>query len=227
MLSLCREGCSAMLTPVETISEARRASRSKLGPTVAAAFALALAMPHVAQAGLKNDVFRWFGICHSVGYHAQECCPCSREGMPLYGDPTTQGYFNPRPRGPMVLHPTDYTMAYPSALYWQGVDPYRTPAAKPPRGEVITTPEEEPAPVDAVPAEAPESDDPPVGPDEAEPAPEPGPAPAPSASSNRGARYRSTNSSRNVSKSRSSRSLSSRGQRYVPGPQRSSGVQSR
>jgi hypothetical protein len=200
-----------------------------LPSTVAAAFGvtLAIAAPGVAQAGLKNDVFRWFGICHSVGYHAQECCPCSREGMPLYGDPTTQGYFNPRPRGPMVLHPTDYTMDYPSSLYWQGVDPYRTPATAAPQGEVITTPEEA-APVEAVPVETPESDDPPVGPDEADPAPEPGPAPAsPSASSNRGARYRSTNTSRNVSKSRSSRSSSSRGQRYVPGPQRSSAVQSR
>ena len=217
-----------MLTPVETFSEVRRAGQSWTTPTVVMALSLtlALAMPGVAQAGLKNDVFRWLGICHSVGYHAQECCPCSREGMPLYGDPTTQGYFNPRPRGPMVLHPTDYTMDYPSALYWQGIDPYRTPAAAAPRGEEITTPEEA-APVEAVPVETPESDDPPVGPDEAEPAPEPAPAPAPSASSNRGARYRSTNTSRNVSKSRSSRSSSSRGQRYVPGPQRSSAVQGR
>lgn len=217
-----------MLTHVEPVSEARPARRSWLPSKVAAAWGvmLAIAVPGVAQAGLKNDVFRWFGICHSVGYHAQECCPCSREGMPLYGDPTTQGYFNPRPRGPMVLHPTDYTMDYPSSLYWQGVDPYRTPAAAAPQGEVITTPEEA-APVEPVPMETPESDDPPVGPDEAEPAPEPGPAPAPSASSNRGPRYRSTNSSRNVSKSRSSRSSSSRGQRYVPGPQRSSAMQSR
>jgi len=217
-----------MLTSVEMISEARRASRSWLPPTVAAALSLtlALAMPAVAQAGLKNDVFRWFGICHSVGYHAQECCPCSREGMPLYGDPTTQGYFNPRPRGPMVLHPTDYGMYQPSYLYWQGVDPYQTPAAAA-QGEVITTPTEETAPAEDAPLDTPESDDPPVGPDEAEPAPEPGPAPAPSASSSRGPRYRSTNSSRNVSKSRNSRSSSSRGQRYVPGPQRSSAVQGR
>ena len=219
-----------MLTPVEMISEARRASRSWMPPTVAAALSLtlALAMPAVAQAGIKNDVYRWFGICHSVGYHAQECCPCSREGMPLYGDPTTQGYFNPRPRGPMVLHATDYGMYAPSNLYWQGqaIDPYQAPTAAA-QGEVITTPTEETAPAEGAPLETPESDDPPTGPDEAEPAPEPGAAPAPSASSTRGPRYRSTNSSRNVSKSRNSRSSNSRGQRYVPGPQRSSAVKGR
>ncbi|MBX9789919.1 MAG: hypothetical protein K2Y37_13460 [Pirellulales bacterium] len=173
--------------------------------------------------GPVNTMFRWIGVCYSVGYHAQECCPCAAAGQPLYGSPCAQGYLNPQPRGPIVLQECDHGMYSPSHLYWQGGD------TSPYQGEMITAPTEVTAPAETettVPTDAaPANDPPPAGPDEAEPAPEP--APAPSASSPRGPRYRSTKSSRSVSGARSSRSANSRGQRYVPGPSRSSAVQSR
>ena len=40
-------------------------------------------------------------------------------GSPLYGDPTTQGYFNPRPRGPMV---TKYTQQFLRQVEWGELD---------------------------------------------------------------------------------------------------------
>ena len=175
--------------------------------------------------GPVNTMFRWIGVCYSVGYHAQECCPCAAAGQPLYGSPCAQGYLNPQPRGPIVLHECDHGMYSPSHLYWQGGEGY--PGQYPYQGEMITAPTEVAAPDEtAAPTEAAPADDPPpAGPDEAEPAPEPAGAPAPSAASPRGPRYRSTKASHSTSGTSSSRS--NRGQRYVPGPQRSSAVQSR
>ncbi|MGE0537520.1 MAG: hypothetical protein AB7O68_21300 [Pirellulales bacterium] len=217
-----------MLTHDDTAqARARVGSWLKLAAT-SLSLAATLTSANYAHAGIKNNFLRWVGICHSVGYHAQECCPCAREGQPMYGTPCTQGYFNPRPRGPIVLHESDYGMYSPSHLYWQGGDVYQGeyPA------DALTTPTEVVSPEEVVlPIEGtPESDPPPAGPDEtspaAEPAPEPTPAPAATPEA-RGPRYRSTKATRSVSATRNSRTVSSRAPRYVPGPQRQSAVQSR